>query len=185
MNDKLHEQLSALVDDELTESERTLLVKRIAVDDDLHQRLSRYQLISDALQNHLPDRVDPGFSARVRTVLRTEPAATSVTPGRRLAALVRPAAGLALAASVAVVAVLSLQSVRQQSPATPVVAKAPDAADYIRAGEAGHPADRSRVEKKLDIYLVNHNEYAVNRGMRGMLPYVRLVGHEMASDNRE
>ena len=26
---------------------------------------------------------------------------------------------------------------------------------------------------------MNHNEYAVNRGMQGMLPYVRIVGHEM------
>ena len=185
MNDKLHEQLSALVDDELTEAERALLAKRIGKDDDLHQRLSRYQLISDALRNHLPDRVDPGFSVRVRAALRTEPAVKSATPGKRLATLVRPAAGLAIAASVAVVAVLSLQSVRQQAPTAPVVATAPENADYIRARETGQPANQPQVEKKLDIYLVNHNEYAVNRGMRGMLPYVRLVGHEMTSDNRE
>jgi hypothetical protein len=34
-------------------------------------------------------------------------------------------------------------------------------------------------KQKLDIYLVNHNEYTVNHGMQGMLPYVRIVGHEL------
>ena len=76
---------------------------------------------------------------------------------------------------------LSLQSVRQETPSTPVVATAPaDSNTYIRAGGEGQPGGKPRVGKQLDIYLVNHNEYAVNRGMQGMLPYVRIVGDEGA-----
>ena len=110
MKYSLNEQLSALVDDELPGSEHDLLLRRIESDDQLYQRLSRYQLISDALQSHLPDRVDPAFSRRVKAQLRSEPALSRYS---RLASLARPAAGLAVAASVAVMAVISLQSAQQ------------------------------------------------------------------------
>jgi hypothetical protein len=102
-----------------------------------------------------------------------------------VAALLKPLTGLAVAASVATVAVLSLQSVREDQPAVPAVATAPAAADYIRSGDAARPDSRPRTAKNLDIYLVNHNEYAVNRGMQGMLPYVRIVSHEMNSGSKK
>jgi sigma-E factor negative regulatory protein RseA len=181
MKNSLHEQLSALVDDELTGSEHAMLFRRIESDDQLYQRLSRYQLISDALQNHLPERVDTAFSLRVQGMLRSEPAQSGYS---RLAALARPAAGLAVAASVAVMAVISIQSARQEtvSPADVVAVSAPPAGDYMRVSdEPGNPS----ADRKLDMYLVNHNEYAVNRGMQGMLPYVRIVGHEMNHGVRE
>lgn len=181
MKYSLNEQLSALVDDELPGSEHDLLLRRIESDDQLYQRLSRYQLISDALQSHLPDRIDPAFSRRVKVLLRSEPALSRYS---RLATLARPAAGLAVAASVAVMAVMSLQSAQQETPsAAEVVASTPlPAGDYLRVSdEPGNPS----VDRKLDIYLVNHNEYAVNRGMQGMLPYVRIVGHEMNHGVRE
>ena len=186
MKDKLHEQLSAMVDDELTESEQALLTRQIGSDTDLHRRLSRYQLISDALRNQLPDRVDPAFSARVQIAVRNETTKTSMVAGSRpLTAMLKPVVGLAVAASIAVVAVLSLQSVREEADMPPVVASAPPSTDYIRAGSTPEPAARPRTDKNLDIYLVNHNEYAVNRGMRGMLPYVRIVSHEMNRDSKE
>jgi anti-sigma factor RsiW len=180
MKDSLYEQLSSLVDDELPGSEHDMLLRRIENDDQLYQRLSRYQLISDALQSHLPERVDPAFSGRVKGLLRSEPALSGYS---RLATLARPAAGLAVAASVAVIAVMSLQSAQQGTPSpADVVASAPPAGDYLRVrDEPGNPS----ADRKLDMYLVNHNEYAVNRGMQGMLPYVRIVGHEMNHGVRE
>jgi len=74
MKDSLYEQLSALVDDELTGAEHELLFRRIEQDEQIYRRLSRYQLISDALQSHLPDRIDPAFSLRMKRLLRAEPA---------------------------------------------------------------------------------------------------------------
>ena len=186
MKDKLHEQLSALVDDELTESEQALLTRRIGTDADLQRCLSRYQLISDTLRHQLPDRVDLAFTARVQAAVRGEAMQTSVAPGnRRLATLLKPLAGLAVAASVAVVAVLSLQSVREEPASLPAVASAPPSTDFIRADTAPEPAVRPRIDKNLDIYLVNHNEYAANRGMQGMMPYARIVSHEMNRDTGE
>jgi sigma-E factor negative regulatory protein RseA len=179
MKDGLYEQLSALVDDELTASEHVMLLKRIESDEQLYERLSRYQLISDALQNHLPDRVDPVFARRVKNLMRAEPAWSRYS---RLGMLTKPVAGLALAASVAVMAVVTIQSARQESvPTVAPVASIPPETGYMRVrDEPGAimepPVDQ---KQKLDIYLVNHNEYTVNHGMQGMLPYVRIVGHEL------
>ena len=188
--DKLNEQLSALVDDELGEAEQDLLTRQIARDSELGQRLLRYQLISDAMQNHLPERVDPGFGRRVHDALRNEPAGQGNAIARgRLAGLLRPVAGLAVAASVAVVAVTALQNNRQEPAAPPAVATAPADSTYIRAQDgalavAARPGPRAG-RNNLDIYLVNHNEYAASRGMQGMLPYVRIVGHDMKRDVRD
>lgn len=183
MKDRLHEQLSALVDDELAEHEQALLLKRLSADSGLRAQLLRYQLISDTLQNHLPQRIDPAFHTRIRTAIEAAPPVHGGGSGVR--ALVKPAAGMAIAASVAVVAVLSLQTIRQETPdAAPALASAPGAAAgaYIRADI---PPPSPPLDGGLDVYLVNHNEFAANRGMQGMLPYVRLVGQESGPEDRK
>ena len=182
MKDKLHEQLSALVDDELEEREQALLLKQLAGDAELSRRLSRFQIISDALQNHLPEISSTGFHERVQAALADEP---PVQQHSTLATLFKPVAGLALAASVAMIAVLSLQSVRQEGPgAIPAVASAPVHDSYIRAAadDAVQPEEPAGGAQNLDVYLVNHSEFAVSRGI---LPYMRLVGHDMNPDNKE
>lgn len=178
MKDSINEQLSALLDDELDAAEPALLLRQLARDPELRERLSRYQLISDAMHDNLPAQVDPAFHRRVVDALPEQGRAAAGTfPAA--SRLLRPVAGLALAASVAAVAVVSLQNIRGQSPSTtPVVASAPAPDNYIRAENTPAPAARVHTTPGLDVYLVNHNEFAVNRGMQGMLPYVRIVGQE-------
>ncbi|MCG6901021.1 MAG: sigma-E factor negative regulatory protein [Gammaproteobacteria bacterium] len=177
MKEKLYEQLSALVDDELADGEQDLLLRQLGADAELRERLARYQAISDAMQSHLPSRLEVGFHKVIQAALQDEPAVQVEWP--RFAGLFKPLAGFAVAASVAVVAVLSLQSVHDEiNPQTASVASAPD---YLRAELKAVP-NTERTPQSLDAYVVNHNEYAVNRGM---LPYVRLVGHEMNVDDRQ
>ena len=179
MKDKIHEQLSALLDDELADSEQSLLIRQLVRDPALSERLLHYQTISDALHDNLPQQVDTRFHERVHAAVQQE-AAINAAPFR-YGALLKPLAGLAVAASVAVVAVVSLQTVRQQDPAaTAAVASAPTTDSYIRAGNAPAPVAPAR---GLDVYLVNHNEFAVNRNMQGMLPYVRIVGQDVQPEN--
>lgn len=181
MKATLNEQLSALVDDELAEAEQALLLGQLARDAGLRDQLARYQVISDALRSNLPHRVDTGFYQRVHTALAQE--AEIHTAPYHVKTLFKPLAGLALAASVAVVAVLSLQSVREQDTGgAPAIASAPGVNDYIRAENTLPPVALRNSARGLDVYLVNHNEYAVNRGMQGMLPYVRIVGQDLQPD---
>lgn len=191
MSDKLNEQISAMVDGELSHAEEALFIRRLVGDPDLQDALARYQLISDAMHETLPRQVDTGFSQRVRVALDAEP----VFAGRsglmsRAESMLKPLAGLAVAASIALVAVLSLQTMRQEQSPVPAVATAPADSDYIRAEDWGQPAvsqlaNEAQSRKRLDVYLVNHNEYSASRSMRGMLPYVRIVGHELGAEDKE
>lgn len=175
MKDRLNEQISALVDDELAESEQSLLVRQLGREKGLRQRLGRYQLASDVLQERLPEHIDTGFADRVSAAIEAEPASAAGKKrrGKPLGALAK----VAVAASVATVAVFSLQTVRDTSTGSEAVATAPAVEDYIR--ESGQPvptappAVAQTPSRNLDVYLVNHNEFAASRGM---LPYVRLVG---------
>lgn len=183
MTDRLHEQLSALVDDELAETEQALLIRQLVREPGLRERLLDYQVISDALHDKLPERIDTRFHERVHAAIARE-AEIAATPSR-LGALLRPLAGMAVAASVAVVAVVTLQAVRQEDPASmPAVATAPGVENYIRAENA--PLPPAVPARGLDVYLVNHNEFAATRGMQGMLPYVRIVGQDRdPADSKE
>jgi len=46
MKENLHEQLSALVDDELPQAEQGLLLKQLGADTQLRERLARYHRVA-------------------------------------------------------------------------------------------------------------------------------------------
>ncbi len=139
----LGEQLSALVDDELTENEQGLLLRRLADDVSLQQQWSRYHLISDTLRGQcndpklcLSDSVMAQIDAECETYsaeassASLEPAHLSQdqkrTPIRRSTRLrfLKPIAGLGIAASVATVAVLGVRGLQNDQPTAAQIAAA-------------------------------------------------------------
>ena len=154
----------------------------------------RYHLISDALQNNLPSHMDPHLADRISRSLQHEPTLLiPEIPGRR--ALLRPLAGLAVAASVAAMAIVGIQYGRQG--AAPLVPGPEVAADFVidrlpaasggRLNLAAGGGDSRRTVApvahgysgaQMNRYLVNYNEYRRSAAMQGMLPYVRIVADE-------
>ena len=181
-------QLSAMVDDELDGMEIDLVLRRLCRDGDLQSCWSRYHLISDVMQNHLPDALALDFAARIRQAVATEPLPLPV--GKSLPAWYKPVTGFGLAASVVLVALFGLKLTQTDTPlasATQLAASNPSAASgfapfTVRAA-AGRQTDASNelVEARLGSYLVNHNGYASLNSMHGMLPYVRMVGYQQPS----
>lgn len=179
MSDEIREQLSALVDDELDEVERPLLLGRLQRDTQLRQILGRYQLISEVMRG-AGQAATLGIADRVKRALEQDAALpeadkpTSVGGG-----WLKPIAGLAVAASVALVAVLAVTSVRE-----PLVESVPRVASTQNDAPATHGSKElwqriePRIDKRMAAYLVNHNEYAASRGVQGVMPYVRIVGYE-------
>ena len=184
MSDKLKEQVSAFVDGELSAAEQRLLLVRLGRDPALKRSWQNFHLIGAALRDQLPEAVDAGLAERVSTAIEREAAVAPGAPRTHWnwQGLLKPVAGFAIAASVAVIAVLG---VRQFQPGAagqgPVIATAPVTSaerGYVRVG-SGDRQDRStRTADYLSRYLVSHNEYAASSGMRGMLPYVRIVGYD-------
>jgi sigma-E factor negative regulatory protein RseA len=111
MSEQIREQISAFLDGELPASETELLLKRLTRDVELRERFGRYALIGEALRGATHTHLTRGFTGRVNAAIDGEPGLAAPAPGQPLRAphWWRPLAGVAVAASVAVVAVIGLQ----------------------------------------------------------------------------
>ena len=181
MSDEIREQLSALIDDELSDVEQPLLLGRVQRDTELRECLGRYQLIGEVMRGIVDTTALGGVADRVRRALQQDVAGqVPDTPKQEGFNWWKPVAGFAVAASVALVAVLTVSSLRET---------ATDLVPELASSQAGVPVvarvsdeqwDRIEpgIDKRLTGYLVNHNEYAASRGVQGVMPYVRIVGFE-------
>jgi sigma-E factor negative regulatory protein RseA len=193
--DNLHEKLSALVDDNLSELERDQLIAKIAHDDELLATWSRYHLIKDTLQGHVHDYTSRNLAASISQQLELEPVVLAPKT-RKAVQWQRPLAGFAIAASVALVAVLGVRNIDSGTSITPVQvaqleaparvtvtpdpqpvissqSSSPATVEFVAAGSEGNPPGA-----RLKSYLVNHYE---RKSDFGMLPYVRMIGYETPS----
>lgn len=192
MKDEIREQLSALIDDELTDLERPLLLGRLQRDDELRACMGRYQLIGDVIRGGVTQASGLGIAARVQEALAQDHLGQAslhddvqqASAGR---SYWKPVAGFAIAASVALVAVFSIQNLQQtkqeaqQVAATEITPQAaPVPVVQVTTSDEQWNRIEPRVEKRLSGYLVNHSEFAASHGMQGLTPYVRIVGFEDA-----
>jgi len=196
MRDEINEQLSALTDDELGAAELQFLTRRLSGDDEALDQLGRYLLISDAIRGTFTPG-QKGLVDRVSAALADEPAFNE-RPGRnRWRGVLRPAAGMAVAASVAMVMV-SLWPRPEEGPqvATSTVAETAPSSDaqVVADGASSTPVQEEavsatssdgqwqtldpEVQRRLNTYLVNHSEHSSTGRFGGVLTYVRIAGHE-------
>jgi negative regulator of sigma E activity len=131
MSEDIREQLSAFMDGELGREERAFLLRRLDHDANLRGTWARYHLIRDVLAQRGSVRPLDLSASVMAAIERDEAAAASA----RTAPLWRPWAGLAVAASVALLAlgVLSPRVERPQAaPGEVVAVRAAPAVDLPR-----------------------------------------------------
>ena len=128
MNEANKEQLSAFMDGELGELQKNQ-VGQMLKETELLGTWRRYHLVSDCLRRSLPEHLDRELAGKVSSSIAGEPAI--VAPARWSRSLAKPAAGFAIAASVAALAILGIQQqqqgVPQGIPQEPLVQSAPGA----------------------------------------------------------
>ncbi len=107
MSDTLHNQISAFLDGELPEHEAELLVRRLCSSEELRGVAARYSVIGEVMRG---DDLRPAsdIAARVMDSVSREPSITEGKPW--LSGLWRPLGGVAVAATVAGLALFSLQN---------------------------------------------------------------------------
>ena len=177
-NDKImQEKLSAFVDGELDEFESRQLLAALSQDSALRRTWERYHLARSALHQDSEILVVSNIAERVAARLENEP---SCAVGYRRQQAVRLVSTLALAASVAAVAILGVQRLNQpESNASALVAvNKPVSPQVIRSGTTRWDTKEPGAENALNAYLVEHNEFASASGIGGMMPYVRVVGYD-------
>ena len=193
------EQLSAMLDGEPIDAQDQELARLLEAEDS-RAAWHRYALIGDAMRSG--NRHDPAedeahailggsmsFADKLKQTIADEP--TVLAPRKRgKTKLLQPVAGLALAASVAGVAVIGVQQMMNTTEqAQPLSAASINAAEQVLATQlvAGKDQNTETPELEIDLeehqrrlnsYLVNYNAQRTSLGMPGVNPYVRIVGFE-------
>jgi len=195
-----NELLSAFVDGELPGPARDRIVDALYGRPELRRAWMRFHLIGDAVRKVGPVPGADSIAEEVDAALSDEGIVHFQPRARR--ATLRALPGLAIAAAIASIAILGIHSLDDGGAQAPritgdsrpeltVAASASDTADpaasrvvSLAAQTTGAESNRLQwsnvapdAETRLNVYLVNHNAYAGN-GMRGVLPYVRIVGYQ-------
>ncbi len=199
MNEQKREQLSALVDDELTHKSSPV-IDSLLEDNEAKETWTRYHLIGDSLRGHLPEHIG-NISTNVSQAIALEPtilAPAKISANRKSSDLMKPVVGFAIAASVAAVAIFNVQQARQiPETGQPVIAQSsiatsqPSLVTSIatpqlvnqQTGQA-QVYQAKNIDPRLNRYLVNYSEYRANTGVSGMPPHVRMVANEAESNEQ-
>jgi sigma-E factor negative regulatory protein RseA len=185
MSKDTREHLSALVDGEISRETSRFLVRRLGADDELRATWTRYHLVRDCLRHQ--DGVSAGedLCARVSLALESE------QPGKRFRTLptawFKPVAGLAIAASVALMAVVAVgpgipgapQSASElagemefeQFTSPQSLTSAPYSSAVSYSGQSG----TASTGRKMDSYLVRHYQVTGASGGKGFVAFVPIV----------
>lgn len=205
-----NEKLSCLLDDYRNTNEDQSVLQEAQADVNQQYTLHRYQMIGDVMRNEMPQNIQLDFAAQVKSRLQQE-AVYNIQTGQAeevekpaswlWSMFFKPAAGLAVAAVVAVVTVSTLQSPSIEQDETQSVATAdssqarveqlasvPVVSQSIRVSGTGDSRSSQQgmnwkikrgepeMQNKLNTYLINHNEYS--NSLQGIIPQARVVGFD-------
>lgn len=189
MNEKT-DKLSSLMDGELRDADK--YVEELTKDKEMQNAWKRYHLARDAMKGQLSEFPTLDISSAVSESLKDEP--IILTPlWRRISPqyVMKQAAGLAVAAAVGTIAVLSVQQTQIVSQDDNTLASAANQQVIARStpssGQIRQVSFTTRkkldaaVESKLSGYLVNHNEFSNSVRVSGVMPYTRIVSFVPAS----
>ena len=194
MSEQKHEALSALVDGELVGEDGPRLLDQVLDDATLKRRWAAYHLIGDVMRKHIIDGQTLNEQTEAEQVSADGAGFSPRVPAGVRSRMMHPLAGLALAASVAAVAVLGIFAVSSDDTQPPVQVATSSGSETTVTPQSDDPKvvildaglDPARmtwndvapgVTHRLNGYLVTHNEMLGN-GMRGMLPYARIVAYD-------
>jgi sigma-E factor negative regulatory protein RseA len=177
MSDAVNEQLSACLDGELPPAELALLLRRVERDAGLRETMGRYALAGEALRSDKPVVASRDFAANVMAAIAAEPARSAGRVPAALLRRLRPVAGVAVAAGVAAVAILSIQRVGVSPELTASEPTSPSALtttlpvpSYVVPEPSTAPTPAFAVPAaRLTNYVVAHSEYSSPLGRRSVL----------------
>ena len=203
---KRKEKISAFLDDDMHRDE--LMSFSLSAEEDDAKVALRYQMFGDALRGEMSESSFVDVSHAVREALADEniadqmdavrTAAMSTTRSESsvseksgffdLSAWFKPVAGMAVAASVAVVMVVTVtgQDNLGGSPVATNVETSPAAQPAVQLAAEGNSIKNKAVDDKatdLDPYINQHLEFATQDALQGRLPYARAVSFETKNNS--
>lgn len=183
MSKETREHLSALVDGEISLETSRFLVRRLGADEDLRATWSRYHLVRDCLRHQDGAFAGEDLRSRIGQAIENERPERTIRPIPLR--WLKPAAGLAIAASVALMAIVAVGpnlpgasqdtgELADQDQTQPFVSPQSFAPPPYsnQANFSGLPTTDNR---KMDSYLLRHYQATGNTGGKGFVTFVPIV----------
>jgi negative regulator of sigma E activity len=167
MTDQIREQMSALLDGELSPDEFGLLVRRMERDAELRRTFGAYVLTGELLRSPGGVTASPAFASRVSAAIDAGDAATRATPFEPVRARVRwrrPLAAAAVAASAALAAVLLVEP--QSGAERGLASDDQTGSAAIAMLPVGGSSPTPEQSQRFAAYLLAHGQYAGTIGRR-------------------
>ncbi len=177
MPEDLNQKISQFLDNELDHADALSLLQKMQAQSDLQDKMQRYEAISHALKTDVFLATRSDFSANIHQQIQQEP--IYLLPQRK--ALKRSHQLMALAASVAIVAVIAGRSINNELPSkassTLTVAQQPLPEQSYATVDAASQAEQYPLNKRINDYLQAHNSSVYTNGEADFQSYARVTAY--------
>lgn len=182
MSNESREHLSCLMDGEISRDTGRFLVRRLGADQELCATWARYHLVRDCLRHQEGGLIGTGLSGKVREAIEDDAAPRPVR--KRNPAWLKPVAGLAVAASVALLAIVAISPGTQNFVPAGDPAAADGVAESFTSPQALAPqpvsqqvnlSGQSPGNNRMDAYLLRHYQATGSTGGKGFVTLVPIV----------
>lgn len=182
MSEESREHLSCLMDGEISRETGRFLVRRLGADRELCATWARYHLVRDCLRYQEGGLVGNGLSGKVRQAIENDASPRQIR--KRNLAWLKPAAGLAVAASVALLAIVAVGPGAQNFAPAREPAAADGVAESFTSPQALTPqpvsqqvnlSGQSPGNNRMDAYLLRHYQATGATGGKGFVTLVPIV----------
>jgi sigma-E factor negative regulatory protein RseA len=186
MSKETREHISCLMDGEISRETSRFLVRRLGSDDELSATWARYHLVRDCLRHQDGGMAGDDLCGRVSRAIASESPNKS-NRGISLAWL-KPAAGIAIAASVAMMAVGLVDPGSLQTPGNQAENQqveqftSPQSLTPVPNTRQASLLGQSQGNQKMNSYLLRHYQAAGTTGGKGFVSFVPIVITAKAAD---
>jgi len=183
MSKETREHLSSLVDGEISRETGRFLIRRLGADEELRATWTRYHVVRDCMRRQDGGLAGEDLCARVSKAIEN---AGPVKSSRRMPkAWLKPVAGVAVAASVALMAVVAVgpSTTGTQQPSGELAGNAP--AEQFTSPQSLTPAPYSTQaslngqsnspNRRMDSYLLRHYQATEATGGKEFVTFVPIV----------
>lgn len=200
------DQISEFMDGELKPTAARFAFKRLCADSEAQDYWHRMHMIRQAMRDGEAVHVPTDFLGGVQAAIADDQLVAGQSAGRRKnsSRWLRPVAGMGVAASVAVAALIGINQAVLDGPEaltassqvpgnTDVIAEAPAFVTRSNALERGLSAqavpvsfseDPQMERRRLNDYLLRHSQLTSGSGHVGFVSYIPLVGSSVEIDTQ-
>jgi sigma-E factor negative regulatory protein RseA len=184
MSKESREHLSSLMDGEISRETGRFLVRRLGSDSELRMTWARYHLVRDCLRHHEGSLAGDDLNRNIKQALADEE--VRAAPRRLAAGWLKPITGAAIAASVALMAIVTVGP--GQGPVSgPAgkLAERPQTESFVSPNnglvrspysqEASASGGLDNSNQKMNSYLLRHYQVTGSTGGKGFVTFVPIV----------